>query len=78
MNKSCMCKRNEESINHLLLHCDVASTIWSSFSVILGCPGFCLDVLLICMTVGGLLAGQGVLRCGKLWLHATFGAYRGK
>jgi hypothetical protein len=27
----CMCKRNEKSVNHLLLHCDVASAIGSVF-----------------------------------------------
>jgi hypothetical protein len=25
MNRCCKCKRNEESVDHLLLHCDVAS-----------------------------------------------------
>jgi hypothetical protein len=25
----CMCKRSGESINHLLLHCEVAHTLWS-------------------------------------------------
>jgi hypothetical protein len=35
------------------------------FSVILGCPRLCLDVLLIYMTIGGPLTSQGVLRCGK-------------
>jgi hypothetical protein len=28
MDRYCMCKRNEESVNHLL-HCDVASAILS-------------------------------------------------
>jgi hypothetical protein len=27
----CMCKRSGESINHLLLHCEVACTLWSAF-----------------------------------------------
>jgi hypothetical protein len=26
-----MCKRHGESINHLLLHCDVARVVWSYF-----------------------------------------------
>jgi hypothetical protein len=47
------------------------------FSVVLGCPGLFLNVLLICMTAGGLLVGQGVLRCEK-YLHASFGVYGGK
>jgi hypothetical protein len=56
MDRFCMCKRNGESVDHLLLHSDVASAIWSVFSVALGCHGLCLDVLLICMIVGGPLA----------------------
>jgi hypothetical protein len=35
------------------------------FLLFLGFPWLCLDVLLICITAGGFLAGQGVLRCGK-------------
>jgi hypothetical protein len=27
MNRCCLCKRNEESVDHVLLHCDVASTL---------------------------------------------------
>jgi hypothetical protein len=31
MDRCCMCNRNEEFVDHLLLHCDVAFTIWSAF-----------------------------------------------
>jgi hypothetical protein len=31
VDRCCMCKTNEESVDHLLLHCDLASTIWSVF-----------------------------------------------
>jgi len=48
------------------------------FLVVLGCPGLCLDVLLICMIVGGPLASQRVLQCEKWCLHASFGVCRGK
>jgi len=70
MDRCYMCKRNGESVDYSLLHYNVASTIWSVFfffffSVFLGFPWLCLDVLLICITAGGFLAGQGVLRCGK-------------
>jgi hypothetical protein len=39
-----ICKRNEESVNYLLLYCDVAYAIWIVFSVILVCLELCLDV----------------------------------
>jgi hypothetical protein len=32
----CMCKKSEESIDHLLLHCDVARDIWSYFLILFG------------------------------------------
>jgi hypothetical protein len=53
-----MCKRNGESVDHLLLHYDVASTIWSAFFSCFGCPGLCLDVLLTCLIVGGSLRAK--------------------
>jgi hypothetical protein len=32
----CMCKRSGESINHLLLHCEVARTLWSVLFTLFG------------------------------------------
>jgi hypothetical protein len=48
------------------------------FSVALGCLGLCHDGLSICLLVGGLRAGRGVLRCGKWCSLGAFGAYGGK
>ena len=30
-----MCKRDEESIDHLLLHCDLAHVLWSALFITL-------------------------------------------
>jgi hypothetical protein len=44
------------------------------FSVILGCPRLCLDML-ICLIVGSPLASQGVLWCEKWCLCSFFDVY---
>jgi hypothetical protein len=36
MNRCCMCKRSKDTVDHLLLHCEVASALWSA---IFGCFG---------------------------------------
>jgi hypothetical protein len=28
INRCCMCKRSEEMVDHLLLHCEIASVLW--------------------------------------------------
>jgi hypothetical protein len=30
INRCCMCKKTKETVDHLLLHCDVASVLWNS------------------------------------------------
>jgi hypothetical protein len=39
-------------MDHLLLHFNVASVIWSVLSIALECPGLCLDVSLLSTIVG--------------------------
>jgi hypothetical protein len=54
INRCCMCKKTKESMDHLLLHCDVGSALWYA----LGCLGLCHDELSICLLVGSLQAGR--------------------
>jgi hypothetical protein len=44
INRCGMCKRDEESIDHLLLHCKCAQFLWNAFffSVVLAWHGLCL------------------------------------
>jgi hypothetical protein len=53
----CMCKKNGESINYLLLHCEVARELWSYvlslFGVELVMPRQVLDLLTSWGAVGG-------------------------
>jgi hypothetical protein len=40
----CMCNKRGESIDHLILHCEVARELWSSlFSICLVLIGLCLE-----------------------------------
>ena len=36
VDRCCMCKRNEESIDHLLLHFEVVCAIWNVFLSLFG------------------------------------------
>jgi hypothetical protein len=65
-----MCKRNGESVDHLL-HSEVACALWNAFFSHFGFPGLCLDKCLTCLLVGGLVAVLRVLLCGRWCLLAS-------
>jgi hypothetical protein len=78
INRCCMCRKTEKSMDHLLLHCDVASalcnSLFSSFKLSWIIPRWVIDLLACwCLQVG-----QGVLRSEKWRPLAFFGAYGGK
>jgi len=64
INRCCMCKKTGESVDHLLLHCDVtsalSSTLFKRFGMSWVMPRRVIDLL-----VSGPLEGQYVLRCEK-------------
>jgi hypothetical protein len=71
-----LCKRDGKTVDHLLLlHCDVASTLWNHVFSRFGCLGLCLRELLIYLLVGGRRVGQGVLQFGRWCLFAFFGVF---
>jgi hypothetical protein len=49
INRCCMCKRHEKTVDHLLLHCEVASALWhaifSHFGMAWVMPRWVLDLL---------------------------------
>jgi len=40
MDRCYLCKRDEESVDHLLLHCDVASALWNNIFTRFGMSWF--------------------------------------
>lgn len=60
----CFHKRNGESVDHILLYCEVSCALWNAIFT-LGCPGLCLIEWLICLLVGGRVVVLGVLSCGR-------------
>jgi hypothetical protein len=38
VDKCCLCKRDGESVDHLLIHCDVVSTLWNAIFNRFGMP----------------------------------------
>jgi hypothetical protein len=61
----CMCKKNGESIDHLLLHCDVAQVVWSSFYSLFGVEWVIPRRVLDLLSGWGTSLGRGHVTC--LW-----------
>lgn len=58
----CMCKRNEETIDHLLLHCEAASNFWQPVFSLFG-----LDWVMLRWVVN-------ILGCWKGWFDSHHSA----
>jgi hypothetical protein len=56
-----MCEKNEESVDYLLLQCEVTCALWNAF----GYLESCLDELLTCLFVSGLLVALEVSLGGR-------------
>jgi hypothetical protein len=55
----CMSKKNGESIDHLLLHCDVAWVVWSFFYSLFGVEWVMPRRVLDLLSGWGILLGRG-------------------
>jgi hypothetical protein len=53
VNRCGMCKKEDEYIDHLFLHCERAQFLWNAFLVVLAWLGLCLGGLWIFCIVGG-------------------------
>jgi len=60
-----MWKKNKESIDHLLLHCDVARDIWSFFYSLFGVKWVMLRRVLDLLSSWGSSLGHGQVQ--KIW-----------
>jgi hypothetical protein len=55
----CMCKKNGESMNHLLLHCEVARELWSYIFILFGIEWVMPRMVLELLTSWGTSVGYG-------------------
>jgi hypothetical protein len=60
-----MCKRNGESIDHLLLYCELFVPYGMLSSIALGCHGLCLAGWSIFLLAGRQVVALKVLSCGR-------------
>jgi len=58
-----MCKKHGESIDHLLLHCDVARIVWSSFYRLFGVEWVMPSSVVDLLSAWGTLLGRGPVHC---------------
>jgi len=56
-----MCKKHGESVDHLLLHCDVARVVWSSFYSLFRVEWVMPSSVLDLLSGWGTLLGRGIV-----------------
>jgi hypothetical protein len=61
----CMCKKNRESMDHLLLHCEVARDLWSCIFILFGIEWVMPRMVLELLTSWGASVGYG--RAKEAW-----------
>ena len=71
INRCCLCKLDGETVDHLLLQCEIACSLWYAIFSYFGLSW----VMPICLLVGGLEFILGVLLCGKCFFFASCGVY---
>ena len=60
-----MCKKHGESVDHLLLHCDVARVVWSSFYSLFGVEWVMPSSVVDLLSAWGTLLGRGPVH--RIW-----------
>jgi hypothetical protein len=65
-----MCKKHGESVDHLLLHCDVARVVWSSFYSLFGVEWVMPSSVLDLLSGWGTLMGRGPVF--RIWKQVPF------
>jgi hypothetical protein len=61
----CMCKKSGESIEHLLLHCEVAHDLWSYILTLFGVEWVMPRMVLELLTSWGASVGYGLAK--EVW-----------
>jgi len=70
-----MCKKHGESVDHLLLHCDVARVFWSSFYSLFGVEWVMPSSVLDLLSGWGTLLGRGTVN--RIWKQVPLGVLWG-
>jgi len=78
IDRCCICKRNVEFVDNLLLHCEVSCTLWNAIFSRFGLFWVCLAVLSPCLLVGGLVEKLRVPLFGRWYLPVPCGVFGGK
>ena len=80
VNRWCLCEEDEETIDHLLIHCTTARMLWVLFLSIVGTtwvfPHSIMHTLLTWQ--GGHVGKKQKKKSGWLLLYAFYGLYGGK